>query len=1409
MPFSNDVTISITPRTQKAPTIDTLEVGVLSGLTSYTSNSILDTSFRVTATVTDEDSEDGSDDVMSTLSGDTSCVVSSTNPVTGVSSLSWTVVINNPRMPLDQCELILSSEANGVPAAETKSVTVTLPELTPSISSIDYTAFAATDTNILIAVSIADIDNDAKFGTATIIGLAGTGSCTLGSFTGANTATQTVNISSAVDGGRCTFKVRVEEDGKFIESATQTITFETPRAPIINSATPNATTSFINEPVTVTVMITDAGDDGLISHSIAAYIDEGASSSANCAVTPNPLVTTGNTASQNFTVASTTAGTCVVNVTSTEGLFTSNNRPVDAITFTERPPVIASVTAVDTNPELGDVEVLVDIVESRENLGIFGSTFEFSSSGTSSCVVTLGGEAVVTVSSMTQKLNAYAETAGTCIVSVNVTRDGVTSANSESNEITFKLTPPNVKSIELQQDQAIANGIDFMVNVTIEDVGLDGVEGDTIALTVDASGTSNCVVFEDTGLPAEQRHLPNGVELVAEFSVSATNGGTCILSATTRNTGAPTPSAAVTETIKFESAPSITTVLVDPVGVVETGTNGGASITVSIEDTDSDTLSGADVIVATAGISGCKVNEVFDLKTFDAASGNVQFRVTSENIGACVLDIKAREDGVSTDPYPSVGVITFRNPVAPRIDSVDLNPNTANVGIGTPVTATVTISDTEGDGLVGANIIATTSGGSGCTLGNSARTQELDGSSNSAVFTINAASAGECSLSVTATEGTATPSSYSGSPQIITFFQQLAPRIEGVVIKVGEGPGELDNTNVETAIGARVRVNVSISDIETDNVLSGATVRVQIVDSGVNPNCQVEGRTPLFDLNADKGFAVFVINSDRGLGTCELMITASEDGIPSDAYTPNPVITFGRSLVTPNVNSVALSPATAEVGQPITATVTITDGDRFDGFGDTTNITVTASNCLVGGGAKQTLDTTSNTKDFIITATAATMLCTLTVIATEDGSKSTEFIRRAIEFTEPAPVVDGPPPVLAWSDQVHESPFNGYMSIGNAGTASDTFIPKIRTAQTVNTRFTPATIGSRLAMVQTRFRSSDLVPVDYGETKFALSDGELGSTNNVVRHFLVQVERTEYVSIDGARDTLLFYADTNSNHFDTTLLSSNAQDALTAAGIGRYLRFTTIAPDTGSGTVKSGGNVRSVTTIPFAATYDNINRHIQTENNANTFKLPGTPSGDAPALNVSRYAGVTDLININVSNVPVAGAKISATMCRLDGFNGADLFSTNCASNSFANAAEIKNILLLGGYWDREPYTSCEAMSAPSATTDFYGWYKNKKMLRDDYYCTATTTRDVPVVPKTLISGATHEKTLDGGSGNTTFPMHIRQFMNTLPDTEAGDDYSLNEKNGYYLITIQAQNSSGTKIGNELKMLFHIGWEFP
>ena len=945
-------------------------------------------------------------------------------------------------------------------------------------------------------------------------------------------------------------------------------------------------------------------------------------------------------------------------------------------------------------------------------------------------------------------------------------------------------------------------GTNVPVIVTISDTDNDGVDG-AVASIIPASPSgpsANCDYGAVGGVTSGA---------VRTFMVSSSTTNTiCDISVSVTEDGKASDSVngSITFTLPADAAPSITRK--EP-NATMANINEIVSLTVNISNTDMDPLAGAFISAGSAGSSGCTVVPAADIVIYsDSETGTQLFNITSATAGECIITVNTTE-GAFTSANEQVGPITFIRPeVAPTFTSVLPYLSGRKIGNAAAFELDIRIDDGDRmDGFANASVTAS-SNPRDCTIAQVGNIEFVaDGSRATQTFNVEGVSAGNCLLEFTAAEN----GTESYDTRTVEFIERVGPKVLDIFLT--DSNADTMSTKTTKSTDEMFYINITIENVDDVD---------DLVSNTINPNptgCTVTSASELKvrgkdDTGADLTQAFIVAATLPG--TCTIRARASNNktgDIDSEEFTFAETLTFTKVPLI--VENVEIKPVNAIVGQPAIVNVSISDTDDLSAVTVKVTIVSTSSsaNCRV---ERNTPSHTKNAEEgyfiFRISSLGGASICELNITAIEDSMESDVYTPRPIiTFTEPG---DAGPIALAWSDQVNESPFNGYMSIGNAGNSTTTLIPHIPGLKR-STRFVPATIGSRLAVVQTRFRPIDFNPVNYGETKFALSDGELGDTANLVRQFLVQVERDEYVTQGSnvvSRDTLLFYADTSSNHFDNGVLSTGAQTVLETAGIGRYLRFTTIAPVTETRTLKSSGNVRGVTTIPFAATYDNEKRLVRTENNRENFILPGGDSANPVSVNVSRYAGVTDLININVSNVPAAGAKISASICRLEGFDGTDGSSTDCASKSFANATEIKNILLLGGYWDREPYTSCEARSAQPATTDFYGWYKNKKGERDDYYCTATTVRDAPVVPKTLISGATHENTLAAGSGNTEFPMHIRHFMNTLPvDTQVGDDYSLNERNGYYLITIQAQDSSGTKIpgSNELKMLFHIGWEFP
>ncbi len=890
----------------------------------------------------------------------------------------------------------------------------------------------------------------------------------------------------------------------------------------------------------------------------------------------------------------------------------------------------------------------------------------------------------------------------------------------------------------------------------------------------------------------------------------------CVL---TLNSEANAASSSISDTVELpELVPSISSIDYTPSATI--GTN--VPITVSLTDIDNDGKFGVFRVLRETG--GC------DLSTHTEDDGAMEsVNISSSSEGTCTFRVNVTEDAETV--ISGVETIRFTLPVpaeaAPSITGKELNATTAN--INEIVSLTVDIRNADQGDLTNAFITAGSAGSSGCTVVPAADIViSSDSETGTQVFNITSATAGECIITVNTTEGDFTSANEQVGP--ITFMR---PEVAPIFADVPSFPSQFTK---KTGATTAFTFSVIIRDGDTIDGFANASVT-----ASSDAVCNIAQVGNIVFTDSDSATQTFRVEGVSA-GSCLLAFTAAENG--TESYDTTNIEFIER--VGPKVLDIFLTDSIGfEMSPPNTSklvnemfyvNITIENVDDLGVASNTITpiISGTSTTCSFSAGVLGLQNVKNNrgvsdlTQSFVVTATSAG---TCIIGATTSNGTNTPVAfggSLVLTFTEPG---DAGPITLAWSDQVDDPEFGGFMSIGDTNPTDSNIgrIPYFGASGDSSDYFVPHSIGARVGMVHIRFYGgSDLATRDaiaaeataanYVESRLALADGALLTTHlQTLRTHLMNIEGSNlpvrspldslkeegrnYVNNDD-RDDLLFYANTNYTNFERNLLSESAQNILRDAGVGRYLRFETKVAGNPS------GHTRYITTIPFEDTYGassvgGVKSRIL-RNAANTADT------NLSTELTSVEADITDLIRIQVSNAPGEGAKVSAKICRLTNFDGVSNININSCANN-ASPEQTQRILLLDGYWGRVNYgdPDCEFTTvAGNAYSFIRGLIDNTKntVSADDYYC--STAADAVPIPA---DGATNERDLDEGDAN--FPMHIRQFMNTNPHTTDPNDlaklndYSLNEPEGYYLITIQAQDSSGTKIpdSNVLKMLFHIG----
>ena len=372
---------------------------------------------------------------------------------------------------------------------------------------------------------------------------------------------------------------------------------------------------------------------------------------------------------------------------------------------------------------------------------------------------------------------------------------------------------------------------------------------------------------------------------------------------------------------------------------------------------------------------------------------------------------------------------------------------------------------------------------------------------------------------------------------------------------------------------------------------------------------------------------------------------------------------------------------------------------------------------------------------------------------------------------------------LAWVDQLELPAFNGYMGILNgdvtsAGTDDAPVIPPML-VDPVNDptqqRVYINSLASRLSLVGVSFDTtepvseSNLNGTNFLETKFSLADANLFNSGWDEDHRFAR----NLSEVAGG----VFFANTNSSDINAAVIRPANRMDLQSAGVERYLRLAAL----GDGAYDAGEQnaiLGYTSTLPLRARYNSTVRRA----------------------NKDEINAIDDLIAVNISGV-TEDVTVVARMCALPEFsrNNANI---TCAEPALPAAMELSNILLLDGYWktavdgDGDTDTNCLGGAFNPAT----------------HFC------DIQGMTQPALNPATNMPfgsvtNVTAAQENRVVPLYIRQYINRRADfnsksiddysgiTKLADDDSLNE-DGYYLITIQALNSEGTRVSNQLKMIF-------
>ena len=364
---------------------------------------------------------------------------------------------------------------------------------------------------------------------------------------------------------------------------------------------------------------------------------------------------------------------------------------------------------------------------------------------------------------------------------------------------------------------------------------------------------------------------------------------------------------------------------------------------------------------------------------------------------------------------------------------------------------------------------------------------------------------------------------------------------------------------------------------------------------------------------------------------------------------------------------------------------------------------------------------------------------------------------------------------LAWVDQLELPTFNGYMGILD----DDALVIPPMLVDPVNDPVRQSvdidSLASRLSLVGVNFDTTDPVSesnlnaTNFLESKFSLADANLFNSGWDEDHRFAR----HLSKVPGG----VFFANINSSDINAAVVRPVNRIALQNAGVERYLRLAALGDDAYN-TGAQNAILRYGSTLPLRARYNS------TVQRANTDEINA----------------IDDLIAVNISGV-IEDVTVVARMCALPDF-GSNSANITCAEPALPVAMELSNILLLDGYWKTAVNVEGDRnINCLGGVFNPASHFCNIQGISQPALNPATS------MPFSNVAGVTAME------GNRVVPLYIRQYINrrayfaaqSIDDypgiTKLADDDSLNE-DGYYLITIQALNSEGTRVSNQLKMIF-------
>jgi Big-like domain-containing protein/invasin-like protein/calcineurin-like phosphoesterase family protein len=686
----------------------------------------------------------------------------------------------------------ISATVNGLALAQTASVVVTATasaRKSKVATSQGYIAMGSGTSTITVTVN--DATGHAVGGATVTLQATGSG----------NTLTQPTALTDANGIATGTLNSTVAEtktvsaiaNGTLISQTVNVVVTTPSSAKSTLAANPTSFTAGVGSSV-ITATVRDAGNHALAGAAVALS----ATGSGNVLTQPVALTDANGVATGSLTSA--VAGARVVSATANGTAITKTVN----VTVNPSPvsPTLSTVAAAPASIPVGSGTATITVtVKNGSGQPIGNATVVLAASGSGN-----------TLTQPVAKTNASGVTTGTLsssvaeVKTISATANGIALNQTASVTVTAGGVSASLSTLDATPGSISADGGGTTITVTAKDGSGNPISGATVVLG--ATGTSNTLT-QPAGV-TDANGVATGTlsSTVAEAkTVSATVGGIAL-----------TQTAVVTVTPGTVSADQ-STVVASP-GTIQAG-NGTSAVTVTAKDAHGNPISSATVVLAATGTGNTLVQPTGTTNASGVATGS---------LGSSVAEAKtvsATINGTAVTQTASVSVTPASVSGTQSSVGVDQASITAGSGLAT---ITVTVRNSNGDPVSGANVVLASTGTqnilvqpSGPTDANGVATGTL--SSNKAELKTISAMADGVAITQTAAV-TVTAGAVSGAASAVTAAPtSIAPGSETSTIRVtakdGFGNPVSGATIVLAATGSGNTLTQPTTTTNTIGVASG------------------------------------------------------------------------------------------------------------------------------------------------------------------------------------------------------------------------------------------------------------------------------------------------------------------------------------------------------------------------------------------------------------------------------------------------------------------------------------------------------------------------------------------------------------------------------------------------------------